>query len=129
MKAFNYFPRLTLAIFSAVMLGQLTAKAVPYASAVINNAGTVSFVLNEAADNVKIVLDGGASTLDLGAQGPGTHSFSLGAATRFEIVVSKNGVAPWTLISSDANTLLQFTTPRGVAVNMNAASPTFGRLY
>ena len=37
------------------------ARAVPYASGISINAGTVSFILNEGADNVTIRFDGGAS--------------------------------------------------------------------
>lgn len=105
------------------------AQAVPYASGVINNAGTVSFILNESADNVTVLLDGGPGSLNLGALAAGSHSFALGAATTFEIQVSKSGVAPWTRISSDVNPLLLFSAGRGVAVNQNPASPYFGRIY
>lgn len=113
----------------AVMAMPAALVAIPYASRVVNNAGTVSFILNEPADDVTVRLDGGASTLVLGPLGKGQQSFSLGGAATFEIVVSKSGVPPWTLISSDSNTLLQFNTPRGVAVNLNPASSAFGRIY
>src|SRR6185369_2305181 len=103
------------------------ANANPYASSVRNASGNVSFTLNEAADNVTVVFDGGASTQDLGARDKGTHSFNLGAATSFEIVVTKRAPSVWTLISSDTNRLMSFNSGRGVAVNMNAGSPYFGR--
>jgi len=104
-------------------------RAVPYASGISNNAGTVSFILNESADSVRVTLDPGGTVLDLGALAKGTHSFSLGAATSFQIAVRKIAALDWALISDDTNTLLQFNAPRGVAVNMNAASPYFGRIY
>ena len=113
----------------ASLLAHSIAVATPYASGITNNAGSVSFVLNESADNVMVRLNPGGTTLDLGARSRGTHSFSLGAATSFQIVVSKTAAAGWALISSDTNALLQFNTPRGVAVNLNTNSPTFGRIY
>ena len=113
----------------ALALGASVLRATPYASGISNNAGTVSFVLNEAADNVTVTLNPGATTLDLGALNKGTHSFSLGTATSFQITVRKIAAAAWTLISSDTNRLLQFSNPRGVAVNQNTTSPVFGRIY
>src|SRR5438093_2261193 len=105
------------------------AIANPYASGVRNANGNVSFTLNEGADDVMVVFDGGASTQDLGARDKGTHSFTLGAASSFEIVVTKRAPSVWTLISSDTNRLMQFNSGRGVAVNMHADSPYFGRIY
>src|SRR4051794_27852986 len=116
------------ALLFTVSLNPL-ANANPYASAVSNANGNVSFTLNEAADKVTIVFDGGASTQDLGARAKGTHSFSLGAASSFEIVVAKRAASVWTLISSDTNRLMSFNSGRGVAVNMHANSPYFGRIY
>ena len=40
----------------ALALGASVLHATPYASGISNNAGTVSFVLNEAADNVTVTL-------------------------------------------------------------------------
>ncbi|MGH8247030.1 MAG: hypothetical protein ACREUU_11445, partial [Gammaproteobacteria bacterium] len=110
------------------------ARAVPYASGVSNNAGTVSFLLNESAANVTVVFDGGASSSDLGPLPAGLHSFLLGAATSYSIEVSKssgpgylNGVT--NRISSEVNVLTYFFAVRGVAVNRNPSSPNFGRVY
>jgi len=132
------FPHLTnsggrLIGFLVATLGSLlltaVARAVPYASGVSNNAGTVSFILNESADNVTVMFDGGASSIDLGALGSGAHSFNLDAATSFEIVVRKVVPPAWTQISSDTNILNRFSFPRGVAVNPNPGTPAFGRIY
>jgi hypothetical protein len=101
---------------------------VPYASGVSNNAGTVSFILNEDAGNVTVVFDGGASSTDLGPLARGSHSFSLGTATSFSIVVKRNVAPGWTQISTDTN-LVRFFSARGVAVNLNPATPLFGRIY
>ncbi|HKQ39757.1 MAG TPA: Calx-beta domain-containing protein [Verrucomicrobiae bacterium] len=105
------------------------AYATPYASGVRVDAGIVSFILNESADNVTVVFDGGASSRDLGARDNGTHSFNLDAASSFEIVVKKSAPPVWTLISTDTNRLMQFNSGRGVAVNMHSSSPYFGRIY
>src|SRR5262245_46675848 len=83
------------ALVAAVVIALMSpvARAVPYASGVSNNAGTVSFILNESADNVTVVFDGGASSADLGALSAGKHSFPLGAATSFSIEARKSSDA------------------------------------
>jgi hypothetical protein len=149
---------LTLAV---VALGR-TAVAAPFASGITNNAGTISFLLNESADDVKIIFDNGASTNDLGALAKGTQSFSLGVSTNYQIVVRKvaapgfltytgtnssivlngtNGAGTATTytvvsavsfpqqISTDSNPLVNFVSPRGIAINRNPGSPYFGRVY
>ncbi|MCZ7637702.1 MAG: hypothetical protein M5U12_17680 [Verrucomicrobia bacterium] len=45
------------------------------------------------------------------------------------ITTADFGYTAWTQISSDANTTLQFEQPRGMAVNRNANSPYYGRIY
>jgi len=126
--------RILVMLGAVALLMPRLALATPYASGVTNNAGVVSFILNEAADNVTVVFDGGASSSDLGALGAGQHSFNLGAATSFAIEVRKasgpgylNGVT--NRISSETNSLAWFFSPRGVAVNRNPGSPNFGRVY
>src|SRR5687767_8752569 len=122
------------AVCAAFFLIVCSTNATPYASGVSVNAGTVSFTLNEAADNVRVDFDGATSTQDLGALPAGRHSFQLGTATTFEIVVQKFGTLGYTLgavaqISSDSNVVNRFVNQRGVAVNKNPASPAFGRIY
>lgn len=108
----------------------LRAGAHPYASGISNNAGTVSWVLNETATDVKIIFDNGASTNDLGsAPIVGTNTFSFAGHTNFSIVVFKAGSGAITQISSDANVDNSFYGPRGVAVNKNAKTGNFGRVY
>ncbi|HKS36487.1 MAG TPA: hypothetical protein VJW76_04805, partial [Verrucomicrobiae bacterium] len=121
----------TPVLAGAFIVGSSTwiAFANPYASAVINNAGTVSFILNEAADNVKIISNGGATTNDLGPLSTGTTTANLGISGPFKVVVSKSGTGTYAQISSDTNLLNKFFLPRGVAVNRNPASPSFGRIY
>jgi hypothetical protein len=108
-----------------------TLRATPYASGITNDSGTVSFILNESADNVKIIFDGGGvgNTNDLGALPKGVASFSLGSHTSWAIHVTKSTALVWTQISADTNVYNQFYQPRSTAVNRNPASPAFGRVY
>ena len=109
-----------------------TAKAIPYASGISNVSGTISFVLNESADNVKVIFDGGGAgnTNDLGALTKGKQSFALGSHASWEIQVTKSATPAWTKISADTNVWAQFYSPSGVAVNKNPTNlALFGRIY
>jgi hypothetical protein len=111
--------------------------ATPYATCLTNNAGIISFRLNEAADTVKITWNGGASGHDLGARGKGLTVADLsapGVTSPFKVEVTKmagpgylQGVV--NQLSVDTNTSVQFANPRGLAINQNPASPYFGRVY
>ncbi|MDB6025273.1 MAG: hypothetical protein JWM68_1496, partial [Verrucomicrobiales bacterium] len=119
---------LLLAVASATLIN--TSRAVPYASSVTNSAGTISFILNESADNVSVAFDNGTSTNNLGALAKGKYSFAAGASTNFQIVVNKAALAGWTQISSDQTLYNQFYSTRGIAVNMYPTnSAFFGRIY
>src|SRR5262245_6654364 len=128
---------------AALVVGMLwflpSSWATPYATSLTNDAGTISFRLNESADNVKVISNGGATTNDLGALSAGLHTFALGISTPYQIVVFKvsppgfvTPVAPnqggVIQISTDTN-LVRFNNPRGVTVNTDPASPYFGRVY
>jgi hypothetical protein len=124
--------------FAAAVAAQLltggAAFATPYASCLTNNAGVISFRLNEAADNVKLILSGGATTNDLGPVGKGLTITNIGIAGTFKVQVTKTSGAGWMQgaplqISSDSDRVVQFEQPVGVAVNRNPASPYFGRVY
>src|SRR5260221_300758 len=105
-----FSPFLAVAILFSFFAANVSAT--PYASSLTNNAGTISFTLNESADSVKVIFNNGASTNDLGAQAAGVHSFSMGGNTSFKIVVFKNA-APGYLqgttnqLSSDANNFVK----------------------
>ncbi len=108
------------------------AEAIPYASKVTNQSGNVSFILNESADNVKVIFDGGGlgKTNDLGALAKGSYSFTLGAASSYEIHVTKSAAPTWAQISDDLNPLVRFYGPRGIAVfNDPSDLGRFGRVY
>src|SRR5436190_23392477 len=110
------------------LFGTIAARAHPYASGLTNSAGTIKFILNEAADSVKVAFDNGTTTNDLGTLASGAQSFSLAGHTNFSIIVSKTGSGAVSQISLDA-TNNSFFGPRGVAVNRNAKTRCFGRIY
>jgi len=109
------------------------ALAHPYATTLTNDSGTVSFRLNEPADNVKVIGNGGTLTNDLGAIAKGLTVTNLTATGLtggvFSVVVNKTGAGAPTLISDNANTNNMFWGPRSLAVNRRPASPYFGRIY
>jgi hypothetical protein len=120
-------------LLAAVLLSSAGSRlsATPYASGITNTAGTISFILNESADNVKVIFDGGGAgnTNDLGARAKGVHTFALGSHTSWAIHVAKSSPQVWTRISEDTNVFNQFYAPRTIDVNRNPASPAFGRVY
>ena len=117
------------AVLVVLGLASSAAMATPYASGMVNlGGGMYSFVLNQDAGNVTIDR-WGDTPLDLGALSKGTHSFSLGGGTGFDIAVGSSAAAGWTQFSNDADNTSKYYLPRGVAVNRNAASPYFGWIY
>ncbi|MBL9161220.1 MAG: hypothetical protein JNL18_00605 [Planctomycetaceae bacterium] len=140
------------------------ALAVPYASrvtigppnalfAVEESAPTVSFILNEAADQLGYRINGGAMRW-LDGTTSGAKSFPLTSLSdSFEIIAKKSETSGYTiptgaiipahinglsqpasaagfnLVSDDNNLLTKFNSPRGVAVNANPNSPFFGVSY
>jgi hypothetical protein len=116
-----------------------SALAVPYATSLTNSGGIISFRLNEAADNVKIVSNGGATTDDLGPLPAGLQTIALSVSGTFQVVASKASPAGFATpvapnrsavlqISQDSNST-RFNNPRGIAVNADPTSPYFGRVY
>lgn len=109
--------------------------ATSYASDLTNSAGIVSFRLNDNADNVKIISSGGAVTNDLGPGVKGLTVTNLGIASgTIKVVVTRSAPAGYTQISNDGFQdngvyVNKFEQPRGVVVNKNPASPSFGRIY
>lgn len=109
--------------------------AVPYASSITNSGGIVSFRLNENTDNVKVISSSGTVTNDLGPGVKGLTITNLGiAAGNIKVMVTRSAAAGYTQISSDgyqdngiyAN---KFEHPRGVVVDKNPTSPSFGRIF
>jgi len=132
MKLMNLSPLPFRTLFAAILalfVASGAAIANPYASSVTNNAGTVSFRLNEAADVVFIIGNAGTLVTNIGAKTAGLTVTNLAAKGltngTIQVDVRKNG----------SNTVVQVggtvtnNSPRGVAVNRNPASPYFGRVY
>jgi len=119
-----------IGILCLVLLPVARVAAHPYASGVTNKSGTISWVLNESATDVKIIFDNGTSTNDLGsAPVVGTNKFSLSTHTNFAISVYKAGSGALTQINNDNDVYDNFYGPRGVAVNKNPKTWNFGRVY
>ncbi len=123
-----------VSVLAVTVLSSYVAQAHPYASGITNTGGTISFILNEAADGVGVYFPDNHSTNSLGAMAPGVHSFTLGPGTNsYVIYVSKAGSGIPSLISPTpalgVNTNLDFNGPRGVAVNIYPKSHNFGRIY
>lgn len=112
-----------------------TALARPYASCLTNDSGVISFRLNDAADNVKVIWNGGTTTNDLGALPKGlTVTANIGVTGPFYVQVTKSSGPGYpqgvvNQISEDANNFVKFANQRGLVVNKNPASPYFGRIY
>jgi hypothetical protein len=116
---------------SVTALSSYIAQAHPYASGITNVGGTISFILNEAADTVGVYFPGNNSTNFLGNDlTAGVHSFTLGAGTNaYVITVHKTGAGGPVQISVDTSNTVLFPAPRGVAVNANPKDRHFGLIY
>src|ERR1041385_8229851 len=98
MKSINHSPihlRIAIAVVLATALVAQNARATSYASNLTNNNGTVSFRLNDAADSVKVIGNGGALTVELGPLPRGLTATNLTSqgltAGNFSVIVSKVG--------------------------------------
>jgi hypothetical protein len=104
-----------------------SALAVPYASEVTVAGNDVTFVLNQDAANVTLMLEGGG-TQDLGAMTKGSHTVSVPTLGNHQIKVTNSAAAGWTQISTD-DTAHSFYSPVGVSVNRNKTSSNYGSVY
>ncbi|MEX2169272.1 MAG: hypothetical protein WD851_08175 [Pirellulales bacterium] len=123
------FSRSRGALAMALFLGVATAAmAVPYASGVRNTAGTTwEFVLNDVADAVTVLRDGG-NALTLGTTA-GRYTFDMAGFSDFEIQVSKSAATGYSEIGAGENFYADFERPTGMAVNNIPSSPFFGTIY
>jgi len=112
----------------AAMLSMLVAQAHPYASGVTNNAGTVSFIINEGGATVDVVFEDN-TTNHMGVLPRGISSFNLAAHTGYQIIVTKQGNGVPAQISNDADQWAMYANGRGIAVNKNPKTGNFGRIY
>jgi hypothetical protein len=118
---------------TSLVLSAWVVQAVPYASCITNSAGTVTYILNQNAQDVKVIYDGGGpgNTNALGAQTRGVHSFSLAGHTSYSIVVTHTDPLAWVKISDETNyNILRYYSPRGVVVSTSPKNlSSFGRIY
>ena len=106
-----------------------TLQASPFASGVVNNSGTINFILNEGGGNVYVVFENG-TTNSMGVLAKGAQSFSLGGHTSYAIYVVKSGNGTPSQISTDTDIFANWNSPRGVAANQNPKiGNLFGRVY
>jgi hypothetical protein len=146
MKNISHISRVVLTA-TVLAAAALSSQAAPYASSLTNNAGVISFRLNETANSVAIIftnLSGTLVTSNLGARVVGLTVTNLFVPGNFTVSVT-NAAAPGyvsglTLQTSNdqtngtpatgiATNTLRFPAPRGVAVNLNPSSSFFGRVY
>jgi len=127
--------RSTLAAIG-LLVSASSAMATPYACDITNAAGVVSFRVNENADDVKVISSGGAVTNDLGPRVKGLTVTNLGIASGvIKVMVTRSAPLGYTQITTDlfqdANGIYvnKFEQPRGIVVNRNPATPSFGRIY
>jgi hypothetical protein len=117
-----------LALASFLTVGA-RLDAAPYASGVRNTGNNVwQFVLNEPADNVTVMRDGGNAD-NLGALTAGRHTFNMTSFNTFDIVVTASAPAEWMRISDPANLFTNFEQPTGLAINTDPSTPFFGTVY
>lgn len=111
---------------AALTLASAPAMAVPYASGIIRDGNTVSYLLNQTATKVELILDGGSPVSQ--PTTPGRHSFDLTGHTTFEIKVTGNDAPGWTQYVPD-QAATSFYIPLGVSINKNPSSTNFGKVY
>jgi hypothetical protein len=139
--------RFLVCFAGTALLSALSLQATPYAAGVSNNAGTVSWHLNESVTNgvVAVLFNVSAGSYAASNYLGGTQAqpvnagpqpaFSLGSYTNFQIYVLNVGTGTPHQISPNPGTtspdspLVDFYGPRGVGVNRNPSSPYFGTIY
>ncbi|MFN3408048.1 MAG: beta strand repeat-containing protein [Limisphaerales bacterium] len=136
--------RILVPLAALAMLAAPSAlRATPYATSLTNNAGVISFRLNESGFVTVITtnLSGAFVTNVLGNRNQGLTVTNIGNPGNFTVIVAKtntpgfaSGVAQQISVDGTntvalATNTMRFNSPRGVAVNKNPASPLFGRIY
>ena len=117
-------------------------KAAVYASelkaATIDNGYRITFTLNDNIESGAITLLNGTTvvhTHPLGALSKGVQTVDLITTSipvgtyNWEITVNGFAIDRPYKLSDNANALMQFNNPNGVAVDNNPASSYFGRIY
>lgn len=138
-----------LALVAAAALAACPALAAPYASNVQISGTSVNFILNESADALQVIINGGAP-IALDGSSAGLKNFTLTAPTdTFSIVAKKSdtgylvptgastagAVANGLSVATPFNATKQvgadvkYNSPRGVSVSTNPNAPNFGTTY
>ena len=107
-------------------LSSKVVRAVPYASGVTRNGNTVTFVLNQDAQGLMVLRNGGNPVYP--GTNAGTLSFDMTGYTSYQIIVTGNTARAWTQYIPDG-TDRNFEYAFGVAINKNPASKNFGQVY
>lgn len=116
-------------MFALLAAGTFSALATPYATCLTNNAGIISFRLNQTNAEVHVIYNGGASVTNLGPLPAGLTVTNLGITGNFKVKVAGSAPAGYVQISADTDYKYLFANPRGLSINKNHGSPNFGRVY
>jgi len=111
----------------AIMGLASSAMAVSYASGVVKTGDDVSFVLNQNALSVQVVLDGGAQTLNLPTTA-GQLNFNMTGYSSYQIKVASYGGSGWTKYIPDGFDRSIYT-PNGISIDKNPSSANFGKVF
>ncbi len=149
------FSNRVLALAAALgFVGSATfVHAAPYASGISVSGTTVNYIMNQDSDVLEISINGGAFAPAPDGLLKGAHTFTLGAPTdTFAIRAEKTELgfttasggtivkaplgmaydvpeANGTQMSTDADVLNHYNSPRGLDVSKNPNSPNFGMAY
>jgi hypothetical protein len=113
-------------VLAATALSSQVARAVPYASGIAKNGNTVTFVLNQDAQGLVVLRNGGNPVYP--GTTAGTLSFDMTGYTSYQIIVTGNTAKAWSQYVPDG-TDRNFEYAFGVAINKNPASTNFGKVY
>jgi hypothetical protein len=138
--------RILPCIAAGILLSNQSAHASPYAAGVTVSGTTVTWHLNESVTNGVVAylfnVSGGTYVASNYVGGTvaspvnaGPQTFSLSTYTNFQIYIfnigtgSPHQISPNGAYPDPSHPLLDINGPRGVAVNRNANSTNFGRIY
>ncbi|HNW06858.1 MAG TPA: Calx-beta domain-containing protein [Verrucomicrobiota bacterium] len=116
-----------LLALAALALSSLIVHAVPYATEVVKNGNTVSYILNQNAASVEVLRNGGNALYP--GTNAGAYNFDMTGYTTFQIKVIGNDAPGWVQYVPDNKDVTGFEYPYGVSVNKNPQSPNFGKVY
>ncbi len=113
---------------AVIGLSSYVTQAVPYASGIVSNNNTVTFILNQQAQGMVVLRNGANPVTFTTPVAPGQKSFDMTGYTSFQIIVTGNTTTAWTQISDDNLTQSKYYSPRGVYVDTNPKRSTFGQI-